>query len=39
MRHKVVPDHLAVFHHESNALQLANVGVFDVCPAQELAAS
>jgi hypothetical protein len=26
MRHKVIPDYLAVLHHKSNALQLANVG-------------
>src|SRR5580692_3706234 len=26
MRRKVVPDQLAVLHHESNSLQLANVG-------------
>ena len=26
MQRKIIPDHLAVFHHESNALELANVG-------------
>ena len=26
MQRKVVPDHLAVLHHEPNALQLAYVG-------------
>jgi hypothetical protein len=26
MRHKVIPEQLAVLHHESNSLQLANAG-------------
>jgi hypothetical protein len=26
MRREVIPDHLAVLHHEANALELGNLG-------------